>query len=77
LGFVQPGLAVKVRVDSFPGRDFRATVRRIFRQGEFTPRNVQTHEERALQVFQTEVVIDDPDNVLRPGMSADVTIEKR
>jgi membrane fusion protein YbhG len=77
LGFVQPGLAVKVRVDSFPGKDFRATVRRIFRQGEFTPRNVQTHEERALQVFQTEVVIDDPDNVLRPGMSADVTIEKR
>jgi len=77
LGFVQPGLPVKVRVDSFPGKDFRGTVRRIFRQGEFTPRNVQTHEERALQVFQTEVVIDDPDNVLRPGMSADVTIEKR
>ena len=77
LGFVQPGLPVKVRVDSFPGKDFRATVRRIYRQGEFTPRNVQTYEERALQVFQTEVVIDDPDNVLRPGMSADVTIEKR
>ena len=77
LGFVQPGLPVKVRVDSFPGKDFRGTVRRIFRQGEFTPRNVQTHEERALQVFQTEVVIDDQDNVLRPGMSADVTIEKR
>lgn len=77
LGFVQPGLPVKVRVDSFPGKDFRGTVRRIFRQGEFTPRNVQTHEERALQVFQTEVVVDDPDNVLRPGMNADVTIEKR
>ena len=77
LGFVQPGLPAKVRVDSFPGKDFRGTVRRIFRQGEFTPRNVQTHEERALQVFQTEVVVDDPDNVLRPGMNADVTIEKR
>jgi multidrug resistance efflux pump len=77
LGFVQPGLEVKVRVDSFPGRDFRGTVRRIHRQGEFTPRNIQTHEERALQVFQTEVVIDDPDHVLRPGMNADVTIEIR
>ena len=77
LGFVQPGLPVKIRVDSFPGKDFRGTVRRIFRQGEFTPRNVQTHEERALQVFQTEVVLDDPDKVLRPSMSADVTIEKR
>ena len=50
-------------------------VRRIHRQGEFTPRNIQTHEERALQVFQVEVVLDDPEHVLRPGMSADVTIQ--
>jgi multidrug resistance efflux pump len=77
LGFVQPGLKVAVRVDSFPGKSFAGMVRRIHRQGEFTPRNVQTQEERALQVFQTEVVLDDPDHVLRPGMSADVTIEMR
>lgn len=77
LGFVQPGLKVAVRVDSFPGKNFAGVVRRIRRQGEFTPRNVQTQEERALQVFQTEVVLDDPDHVLRPGMSADVTIERR
>jgi len=77
LGFVQPGLKVDVRVDSFPGKNFAGVVRRIHRQGEFTPRNVQTQEERALQVFQTEVVLEDPDHVLRPGMSADVTIEKR
>jgi len=76
LGFVQPGLKVKVRVDSFPSKDFAGVVRRIHRQGEFTPRNIQTHEERVLQVFQVEVVIDDPENVLRPGMSADVTITK-
>ena len=74
LGFVQPGLEVIVRVDSFPRREFRGVVRRINRQGEFTPRNIQTHEERALQVFQTEVMLDDPEHVLRPGMSADVTI---
>jgi len=77
LGFVQPGLRVKVRVDSFPGRDFSGVVRRIHRQGEFTPRNVQTHEERVLQVFQVEVALDDPDHLLRPGMSADVTISIR
>jgi len=74
LGFVQPGLKVQVRVDSFPRRDFAGVVRRIYRQGEFTPRNIQTYEERVLQVFQTEIVIDDPDQVLRPGMNADVTI---
>lgn len=76
LGFVKPGLKVNVRVDSFPNRDFAGVVRRIHRQGEFTPRNVQTYEERVLQVFQTEIVIDDPDHVLRPGMNADVNIPK-
>lgn len=77
LGHVQPGLKVKVRVDSFPQRNFPGTVRRVHRQAEFTPRNVQTYEERVLQVFQTEVVIDDPDRLLRPGMSADVYIPRR
>ena len=76
LGHVQPGLEVKIRVDSFPQKDFSGTVRRIRRQAEFTPRNVQTTEERVLQVFQTEVVIHDPDRVLRPGMNADVFIRK-
>jgi multidrug resistance efflux pump len=76
LGLVKPGLNVKIRVDSFPSRDFTGVVRLVRRQGEFTPRNVQTYEERVLQVFQTEIVIDDPDHVLRPGMNADVTIPK-
>ena len=77
LGSVQPGLKVKVRVDSFPAKDFSGAVRRVHRQGEFTPRNIQTHEERVLQVFQVEVVIDDDGKLLRPGMSADVTIQIR
>jgi len=76
LGSVQPGLKVKVRVDSFPSKDFSGTVRRVHRQGEFTPRNIQTHEERVLQVFQVEVVIDDAEHALRPGMNADVRIAK-
>lgn len=77
LGFIKTGAKVTVRVDSFPNRDFTGHVRRVSRQAEFTPRNVQTWEERVLQVFQTEVVIDDPEHVLRPGMNADVTIPKQ
>jgi multidrug resistance efflux pump len=77
LGFVKTGAKVTVRVDSFPQRDFAGIVRRVSRQAEFTPRNVQTWEERVLQVFQTEVVIDDPDHILRPGMNADVTIPRQ
>jgi HlyD family secretion protein len=76
LGLARPGLKVTVRIDSFPDRDFTGVIRRIHRQGEITPRNLQSREERLLQVFQTEVVIDDPDHELRPGMNADVAIPK-
>ena len=74
LGYVRPELKLRVRVDSFPGKDFSGVVRRVHREAEFTPRNVQTQEERVLQVFQIEVVIDDPGELLRPGMNADVYI---
>jgi HlyD family secretion protein len=76
LRFVQAGDKVSIRVDSFPDRTFNGVVRRIQRQGEVGPANTQSHEERVTQVFPTEVVIDDPDHVLRPGMSADVAISK-
>ena len=76
LGYVRPSQKVKVQVDSFPRKDFSGVVRRVHRQAEFTPRNVQTKEERVLQVFQIEVVLDDPDQLLRPGMNADVYIRK-
>ena len=76
LRFVQAGDKVSIRVDSFPDRSFSGVVRRIQRQGEVGPANAQSPEERVAQVFPTEIVIDDPDHVLRPGMSADVAISK-
>lgn len=77
LGYVRPEQKLAVRVDSFPRKDFYGVVRRVHRQAEFTPRNVQTQEERVLQVFQIEVVLDDSDHLLRPGMNADVYIPYR
>lgn len=72
LGAVQAGDKVKIRVDSYRGKEFPGVVRLVRRQGEFTPRNIQTHEERALQVFQVEVTVEDDVSLLRPGMAADV-----
>lgn len=77
LGYVQSGLKVKVRVNSFPGKAFNGVVRRIHRQAEFLPRNVQTWEESVLQVFPTEVAVEDPDGVLRPGMKAEILIAQK
>lgn len=66
------GQKVRVRVDSFPGRDFAGHIAFISRQAEFTPSNVQTPEERVKQVFRIKVVLDAGQEKLRAGMSADV-----
>jgi HlyD family secretion protein len=73
LGHVKLGLPATVRVDAFPGRDFHGTVEQIARAAEFTPRNVQTTEERVKQVFGVKVRLDNSSGDLRAGMAADVT----
>src|SRR5437763_7665911 len=55
LGLIQLNQTVKVRVDSFPGRDFDGRVEQISRIAEFTPRNTQTVAERIKQVFGVKV----------------------
>jgi membrane fusion protein YbhG len=72
LGLIKVGDAVKVRVDSFPNKDFDGTVEQVNRQAEFTPRNVQTVADRIRQVFGVKVRLPNNDDKLRAGMSADV-----
>jgi HlyD family secretion protein len=71
LAHIKLGDSVKVRVDGYPARDFTGVVEQIARQAEFTPRNVQTAEERVKQVFGIKVRLDSSD--LRAGMSVDVS----
>jgi HlyD family secretion protein len=72
LGLVKVGDAVRVRVDSFPGKDFPGTIEQINRQAEFTPRNVQTIADRIKQVFGVKIRLPNNDERLRAGMAADV-----
>jgi len=72
LGHIKLGDAVKVGVDSFPGKEFPGMVEQIARSAEFTPRNVQTVGERVKQVFGVKVKLDSADGQLRAGMAADV-----
>src|SRR5207249_5235715 len=72
LGYIKVGDHVRVRVDSFPGKDFDGVVERISRQAEFTPRNVQTVADRIKQVFGVKIRLPSDDDRLRAGMSADV-----
>ena len=72
LGLIKLGEQVRVRVDSFPGKDFDGVVEQINRQAEFTPRNVQTVADRIKQVFGVKVRLPSDDDRLRAGMAADV-----
>jgi multidrug resistance efflux pump len=74
IGQVQLGQEVEVQVDSFPERVFLGEVASIAGEAEFTPRNVQTQEERVNLVFAVKVRIPNTDHALKPGMPADATI---
>jgi HlyD family secretion protein len=63
-----------VSVDAFPGRTFPARITKIYEQAEFTPKNVETQEERLKLVFGVELSFVQPDGLLKPGMPADGAI---
>ena len=75
IGQVHLGQGVDVTVGGFPGRRFTGQVTHIADEPEFTPRNVATQEERLNTFFTVEIQLDNEDNLLKPGMPADVTFE--
>jgi HlyD family secretion protein len=77
LGKLRPGSEVPVRVDSFPDRTFTGVVETIASEGEYTPRNLQTPDERAGQVFAARIGLrEDGRRQLRAGMAAYVTVPR-
>ena len=63
-----------IAVDAFPGRTFPARITQIYEQAEFTPKDVETKEERVKLVFGVELTFVKPEGLLKPGMPADCTI---
>lgn len=74
LGYVHIGQRARVRVDAYPGRVFFGQVTYIAPEAEFTPKNVQTVEERVETVFAVKITLDNPDGALKPGMPADAEL---
>ena len=74
LGQIQLGQQVAVLVDSFPGENFMCKVVFIKSQAEFTPRNVQTKEERVNTVFAVKVELPNASLELKPGMPEDALL---
>ena len=69
LGLVSVGQRVAISVDSFPERTFEGRIASIRDRAEFTPRNVQTLDQRADQVFGLRVDVEGAPE-LKPGMAA-------
>jgi multidrug resistance efflux pump len=72
LGKIRLGQKVTVTCDAYPGKRFEGEITYIASAAEFTPRNVQTIDERRHQVFGFKVRVDDPEGVFKSGMAADV-----
>ncbi len=74
IGKLRLGAAARISVDAFPGRTFSAKVTEISQRAEFTPKDVQTKEERVKQVFAVKLAVENPEGLLKPGMPADARI---
>ena len=75
IGRVALGQAADIRSDSYADSAFAGRVVHIASEAEFTPRNVQTTEERVKLVYAVKIAIDrDPGLALKPGLPADVRL---
>ena len=74
LGHLRWGQDVAVQTDSFPGKNFHGRVSFISSEAEFTPKSVQTEQERVTLVYRVKVDVDNPSHELKPGMPADVYV---
>ena len=76
IGAVRPGQRATISTDTYRDREYAGEVIFIASEAEFTPKNVQTSEERVKLVYAVKVrVTGDPAYDLKPGMPADVRIE--
>lgn len=75
LGSIQLEQKAEVLVDAFPGRRFSAEVVYISPQAEFTPRNVQTQEERVKLVYGVKLKVKNQEGALKIGMPADAILK--
>ena len=74
IGQVKIGQKALVYVDAYKDEVFKGAVSFIAHEAEFTPRNVQTQEERVNLVFAVKITLDNADHRLKPGMPADAEI---
>lgn|GEM_PF-419187 len=74
IGKIKLNMEGEIKVDSYPEKRFKAKISFINNKSEFTPKEVQTPQERVKQVFLVKAKVEDNDKILKPGMPADFII---
>jgi len=77
LGRVKLGDTCRVRIDAYPKKDFLGTLTFIADKAEFTPKDIQTKEERINQVYRLKIALPNQERIMKPGMPADALLKLR
>ncbi len=75
IGHIKVGQDASIFIDSYDDRTYSGKVTRINNTAEFTPKNIQTKEERVNTVFEVTVEALDSEGAIKPGMPVDVIIK--
>jgi len=74
LGRVKLGSAVRITTDSFPGKTYMGRISFIASNAEFTPKQIQTSEERVKLVYRIKIDVENPNHELKLNMPVDAEI---
>jgi HlyD family secretion protein len=75
LGKIRWGQGASVTTDTYPGKKYPGRISFISSSAEFTPKSVETHQERVTLVYRIKIDVDNPNHELKPGMPADALIK--
>jgi len=75
LGRIHWGQDANITTDTYPGKQYHGRISFIASDAEFTPKSVQTYQERVTLVYRIKIDIDNLDHELKPGMPADAHLD--
>lgn len=74
---IKIGDRIDVKIDAYKDKTFNGKVTYISDKAEFTPKNIQTKDERIKEVFAVEITIQNDEKIFKPGMPADAILKKK
>jgi HlyD family secretion protein len=74
LGRIKVGGKARLSTDSFPGKTYDGHISFIASEAEFTPKQIQTKEERVKLVYRIKIDVDNAQHELKNNMPVDAEI---